>query len=598
MIKNRLIRAITVAGFSAGMLIAAGANAEITYLYEVDDVPAIVGYTFSDFERGLPTSDGFPLTRSDWLINPEAYSWNPANAREGKHPDRDDGVVYIFKNKTDAEEWWNAAPAGVKDGVPDKAVAYVHWALDNDSGMFPGIMAMTDDVGFQNNNCIMSSGLLIIDSETGEPTKKTCDNPPASAKRFKLVILQADQPVDIIFNMTTKTLGYENYTGPGDPNGDVTDDIFRNYRYLMKVGNGTGTDTVAGERTGTRLEGVKVELGFSDLNTGAFTPSTNDETDGLAWETRACVEKRYWDIAFDHDIGATDYCNAQWREVFLPHEFATFSPGMFASVGDPRSEYGGYWDNRVPAFLGETVGAAGLEAPANQDIKPQSIESSGLTANYFDIVTNQAATASPLLSGNIFGYLMPYGVIADGDAGALSMGIYKDDDGDPATEGSLYAWWDGSSPTCCYRWGIKGGPELQSAWSIVSDADLAEMEARPLGTEPLDPPRYEVGYMDDLGGLNMDTFIKITPAFKVAPYPNLGSTFTVRLTGLSAPAGAGNEDGPWVANPADASAFEPDVPVVDPDTPASGGSSSSGFSLSWITAGLLALGLLLRRRRF
>ena len=145
---------------------------------------------------------------------------------------------------------------------------------------------------------------------------------------------------------------------------------------------------------------------------------------------------------------------------------------------------------------------------------------------------------------------MDYGVIADGDPGTLSMGIYKDDDGDPATEGSLYAWWDGSN----YRWGVKGGPELQAAWSIVSDADLAEMEARPLSeTEVLDPPRYEVGYMDDLGGLNMDTFIKITPAYNV----NTNPTFTVRLTGLSAPAGAaGTEDGPWVANPADATAFE------------------------------------------
>ncbi len=27
---------------------------------------------------------------------------------------------------------------------------------------------------------------------------------------------------------------------------------------------------------------------------------------------------------------------------------------------------------------------------------------------------------------------------------------------------------------------FKGGPQLQSAWSLVSDADLAAMEARPL----------------------------------------------------------------------------------------------------------------------
>jgi hypothetical protein len=256
---------------------------------------------------------------------------------------------------------------------------------------------------------------------------------------------------------------------------------------------------------------------------------------------------------------------------------------MFASVGDARSPLGGYWD----------LAPAGLVAPTSQNIKPQSIESSVLTDNYFSIAANQAAAASPAISGNVFGYLMHYGVFADGDPGTVSMGIYIDDDGDPATEGSLYAWWDGSSPTCCYRWGIKGGPQLQSAWSLVSDADLAAMEARPLGTEPLDPPRYEVGYMDDLAGLNMDTFIKLTPAYNV----NTNPTFTVRLTGLSA-AGAGTEDGPWVANPADATAFEPDAPAVTDTPTTSSDGGSSGFGLSWITAGLLALGLLLRRRRF
>jgi hypothetical protein len=103
--------------------------------------------------------------------------------------------------------------------------------------------------------------------------------------------------------------------------------------------------------------------------------------------------------------------------------------------------------------------------------------------------------------------------------------------------------------------------------------------------------------MDDLGGLNMDTFIKITPAYNV----NTNPTFTVRLTGLSAPAGAaGTEDGPWVANPADATAFESPDATVDPGTTTTTSSDggSSGFGLSWITACLLGLGLLLRRRRF
>ncbi len=50
-----------------------------------------------------------------------------------------------------------------------------------------------------------------------------------------------------------------------------------------------------------------------------------------------------------------------------------------------------------------------------------------------------------------------------------------------------------------------------NAWGIVSDEDLAYMASRPMSeTEILEPPRFEFGYMDDLGGLNVDTFIKMT----------------------------------------------------------------------------------------
>lgn len=583
--KYPLIKAIAIAGFSAGMLISATANAQFT----VDKVPAI--------------KSGFPLDMAQWISDPDKYSWHPANVRQGKHPDRPDGVVYIFKNKADADAWWNPVtnPTGIPDGVPDKAVAYMHWALDNDSGLFPGVMAITDDLDFQNSNCIMSSGFIII-GEDGKATKKTCGNPPASAKRFKLVILQADQPIDIIFNMETKGLTYYEYDeNPTDPSLDVTGDIFRNYRYLMKVGNGTGTDTVGGARAGTRLAGIKVELGFSNLATGDFIESSNDETDGLAYEIRQCVEKRYWDIAFDHEIGETEYCEAQWREVFLPHEFATFSPGMYAEVDDARNPDAGYWDINPAGLVLPTLPKPGID-PTSPLIQPQFIESYEITDNYFDVAGNQAAGSNPPVSGNVFGYLMPYGVFADGDPGAIPMGIYKDDDGDPDTEGELYAWWDGSSPSCCYRWGIDGsnsedhgaiGPD---AWGLVSDTELAEMMARPLSeTEVLDPPRYEVAYMDDLGGLNMDTFIKLTKDYNLGAHP----TFTVRLTGQSVAAGApGTEDGPWVATPADATAFEPDASVDTDTSTTSSDGGSSGSSLSWMTAGLLALGLLLRRKRF
>jgi hypothetical protein len=89
----------------------------------------------------------------------------------------------------------------------------------------------------------------------------------------------------------------------------------------------------------------------------------------------------------------------------------------------------------------------------------------------------------------------------------------------------------------------------------------------------------------------MDTFIKLTPAYDVN-----NKTFTVRLTGLSA--STDTADGPWVGNEPDTSAFEPVAPVDPGTTTTTSDGGSSGFGLSWITAGLLGLGLLLRRRRF
>ena len=614
MIKQPLIKAMTIAVFSASMLISTIANAQFT----VDDFPAI--------------KSSFPLDMAQWVSDPDKYSWNPANVRRGKHPDRPDldndgmdrgGVVYIFPNANIANAWWDpkADPTGMPDGIPDTAVAYMHWALDNDSGLFPGVMAVTDDVDFQNRNCIMSSGLFVLapdpkDESTLIATKKTCGNGPGTAKRFKLVILKANEPIDIIYNMETKGLTYYNYDNPPPldlaPNGlslDVTDDIFRNYRYLMKVGNGTATNVVDStgkivERNGTRLAGVKVELVYTtNFDTGAYIATTNDDSDGLAYEIRRCTDKRYWDVAWDHTIGE-DECPVEVRETFLEEEFATFSPGMFAPLLDNRNENGGYWDKASAGMIPPDVQKENM-IDSGTDTK-DTPQVGAITSNYFDVAANQAAGSSIPLPDNMFGYMMYYGVFADDDPGNIPLGIYIDEDGDSATEGSLYAWWDGSSTSCCYRWGIDrdhDGVVGPDAWGIVSDADLAEMKARPLSeTEVLDPPRYELAYMDDLGGLNMDTFIKITEDYDVTTHP----TFTVRLTGQSiadagvAASAPGVADGDWATTrPADASDFDPIAPTDPATTPTtSSDGGSSGFSLSWITAGLLVFGLLLRRRRF
>jgi hypothetical protein len=590
-----LIRALATTGIAAGMLVSVAADAAHT----ATDFPAVV------------QSATLPTDMADWLNNGQNYSWNPANARLGKHPDRPDGVIYIFPTADLANQWWDGQNlADQPAGVPDDAVAYVHWALDNDSGEFPGIMAKTDDFDYKTNNCIMASGNTIPEL-TAPNNAKTCSNDQGTAKRFKLVVLKADTPIDLVFNTTTADLVYSDVNAVCNPAAvapevNVCDDLFRNYRYIMKWGNGTGTDTVSGPREGTRLVGFKVELGFTDLTQPAtfpFTAAAVDGSDGLTYELDNFVDAVYFNKEVDGDP----------VEVWLPNEFATISPSMYSLVGDDRAPLGGFWDKQP----------AGIFPPATAQANLLDSGFTNTTANYFDVAADQGAASGVDFPDNMFGYLMYYGIFEDGDPGNISGGIYIDEDGDPATEGSIYAWWDGSSPTCCYRWGIEGskvdGVIDADAFGLVSEEKLAEIASRPLDeNNVLDPPRYEVAYTDDLGGLNSDTFIKIGPAYNTVANP----TFTVRFTAHSTgPNGAdladtdpGVADGPWTldGNPPLELADFPEAPVdpvdpVDPTPPPAADNDSGWCSYNpngrfdpvlpgLLLAGLAYLGWKLRKK--
>jgi hypothetical protein len=529
----------------------------------------------------------FPNDMKDWLERAALFSWNPVNVRLGHHPDRPDpndsnpddgldpGVIYIFPDGATANAWWDpvADPDGMPDGIPDTAVAYIHWVLDNKSGQFPGIMAIADDFDFKTNNCVMASGEQIpIDANQdgiyndNVYEDKTCSNPQGSSKRFKMVVLKADAPIDLVFNVVTKPLIFQNYERDVD---FPTSDWFRIYRYIMKFGNGTATDAVLADgtpvpRDGDRIVSISLELGAYDLTAGtaAFQPAPA----GLSFELQDCIEDKYFDKKRNQSDPNND-CPLDQTEVWLDYEYATFSPAMYSLTTDKRTTpVGGYWDkypagvnppqSETPTRIDSGIGAYTNTTP-DYPYNTSVGQIGQTTSNYWDITNAQAAGA--VTTPNMFGYLMYYGVFADDDPGNIAMGIYEDDDGDPATEGSLYAWWDGSN----FRWGIdpdKDGNDAgtsidPNAWGIVSDEELARIASRPLAEDAiLPPPRYEFGYMDDLGGLNMDTFIKFTPDYD--PDPVTGNPqFAVRFVARSAEdAGLGASDpgvadGPWVANP-------------------------------------------------
>jgi MYXO-CTERM domain-containing protein len=534
-------------------------------------------------------------TMTEWLQSDAAtYALNPVNIRAGVHPDRDDpqggpyDVIYIFPDAATANAWWDpvAAPDGMPEEIPDDAVALVHWELDNGSGAFPGIMSKADVNGFKSKNCIMSAGLEIpVPGPENPAIEKTCSNPQGSSKRFKMNVLKANEHVDLVYNVEPAPLTYTNYDAL--PEQDGVEESGRIYRVLQKWHNATGMDSATEKRAGTRIAGFSMELG-----TGVgddFTPITGAADDGrapdkaLGFELRPCMADQFFDVSRDRPGTGTNPCSETTdstgqdlpQEIWLEEEYSTFSPKMYSYNDDKRTTpIGGFWDKQPAGIeppevqtMGKLDSGDALSTDAAYDrIDPSGVAADNLpvfygatTPNYFSIANNQAeGAADGPIDENIFGYLMFHGVLSDesygdyGDFGILSQGIYIDEDGDPATEGDLIAWWDGTD----FRWGsdpdYNGEIEDSNKYTKVPTEALIEFALNPLMEEAdtdkypdtgFPPgPLYEVGIMDDLAGINVDSFVYLGRNFT-------GDQFTIRLTANSADnvpdTGIGSAVPPW-----------------------------------------------------
>lgn len=580
-----------------------------------------------------------------WLsTNADTFALNPINIRAGKHPDRDDpeggpyDVIYIFPDAATANAWWEpiANPAGMPTTIPDTAVAMVHWELDNGSGEFPGIMSKSDIDGFKSKNCIMAAGTTIPLPGDKDGEEKNCNNPQGTSKRFKMNVMKPDVPIDLVYNVEPFDLTYENYDTL--PTFDGVEEAGRIYRVLQKWHNTTAMDTENETRDGVRIVGYRLELGHGVGNTDGtnFTKFTRiaDDTDAglspdktIGFELRPCLPDHFLDVLrfptgtgtnpcsddFDADvIGFPPDGQPLPQEIWLEEEYGAFSPRMYSTIDDKRMLAigipGGFWDKRPGGIYPpeiQTLGVldSGYEASDDDVYWDSRVDGAtelpgyigATTPNYFDMVSVQAADADDVLDidPGPFGYLMYWGVLSDesygqfGDFGILSQGIYRDDDGDPTSEGDLIAWWDGDE----YRWSIDGEvfdgvvtPEEK--FDPVATELLQEWALYPLvedcGVDCPPGPLFETGVMDDLGGLNIDYFVYLgrSENYDAAANPN----FTIRLTAvstastdpygdgrLSTPTGLiadnayGNSDTPpWVVNEAPAlETFISDDGIID-----------------------------------
>jgi len=570
------IKPLTAVIAGAIVFAALSTNAAIT----VDNANRIKqGYPLKSVDPDVNTMEA-------WLDQADTYALNPVNIRGGFHPDRADpdelggdyDVIYIFPDAATANAWWDPTDSDTPPvTIPDTAVAMVHWELDNGSGSFPGIMSQSDIDGFKSRNCIMAAGDVIPDPDLGE-IEKTCSNPQGTSKRFKMNVLIPNVPVDLVYNVEPFPLTYTNYDTL--PTFDGVEESGRVYRALQKWHNTTAmdvTDSATGDvvdRQGVRIAGFRLELGygvggsFSPIDDAAGTGLEVDKT--LGFELRPCMPDHFLDVLRDPQSGGSNPCTTVFdttgqqlrQEIWLEEEYGSFSPAMYSTIDDKRTEpVGGFWDKNPAGIYPpeiQTLGKLDSGYKPSDDLVywdsrvdgalPLAGYFGATTPNVFDIISVQATDVGATTVGDVplpypFGYLAYWGVLSDasygdfGDSGILPQGIYVDDDGDPASEGSLIAWWDGAQ----YRWGIDGSVKdgvvtAEDAFAPVDLATLAEWALSPLQEEP-DPvtgefppgPLYETGVADDLGGLNIDYFVYLGRNYNAVDDP----TFTIRMTAVS-----------------------------------------------------------------
>ena len=569
--------------------------------------PVANPYTAADAKR---IKEGYPLgSMAQWLASPDDYALNPVNIRAGKHPDRSDpnggpyDVIYIFPDEASAEAWWplnSDSESPMPTDIPDDAVAFIHWMLDNESGAFPGIMSYSDIDGFKSRNCVMASGDRIPMPGVKDGIVKDCSNPQGSSKRFKMNVLKPNVPVDLVYNVETAPLTYTNYETP--PTHDGVTDVGRIYRVLQKWHNATGTDSENGARQGVRVGGFSLELGYGVGSSFTPIPNATSATAGLeaakdlGFELRPCMADHFLDVIRNPSSLGKNPCTVNQvqdstgqdlrQEIWLEEEYSTFSPKMYSFPDDKRTIDigGGFWDKQPAGIEPPEIQLLGVldsgDALSTDSAYDRLEETGGVasdnvpvfrgatTPNYLSLADNQAAVIIDPVTGladfinttpqSAFGYLMYYGVLSDdsygefGDFGNVSQGIYMDEDGDPATEGSLIAWWDGSN----YRYGIdpdQNGAKDANAFTKVDRETLVKYALYPLQEEP-DPdtgefppgPLYELGLNDDLAGLNVDSFVYLGEGFDI----NNHTSFTIRLVATSVDTGnfpgtTGSDIPPW-----------------------------------------------------
>lgn len=464
-----------------------------------------------------------PTTYADVSV-PRLTGWNEINLLTVDGIAGATAKTYIY---TDEAAKQAAAAEGGNWDVDSPAQVY--WQLDDESGRAPGIQAVTDDLDFPTNNCIMASGERESADFPGTIIPKLCSDPESSSKRYFLEIVEADTPVDLVFGVGLKDIRYKGVKDPETDGGAALAEfrqefgIGRIYRVIQKVINNTDERWVA----------INVEVGHG---IGNDFQRFNFAEDGVAFELRPNVPREF----FDGNTGAPDI------RVWNPNRYSTFAPKAFDDGSRDRFDPG-FFDAAAAGLFPPRLTAGGGKSPfisSGQDFRADGAYGA-ITLNHFSMADAQAAGTG--VDAGVFGYLLP-------ELWAPTT-ISRYDEGNSEGESDAFeAWWDGSY----WRYGLAGDELGINSFGIVDQNRLTQWAANLLGIDPSQgesPVRYASILADDMSTQNMDFFIYIGDGILDESGTPKYENITLRITGISSTdlgAVSGNDEPAWIGSPAPA----------------------------------------------
>jgi hypothetical protein len=191
-------------------------------------------------------------------------------------------------------------------------------------------------------------------------------------------------------------------------------------------------------------------------------------------------------------------------------ELATFSHGLFGPM-DNHFPTDGFFDAVRAGFQIDQYPVL----PGFADTLTATTTLEGLNGSHYADVPAGAGAAA-----NQFGPWLPNIW--------LPKGIFFDDDGDPATDDQLVAWYGYNPATSGYEWMYGGNGVVGTSFGTVDPLDLAAWSASPV---------HYVGVIDDLVNIGLNYLVTIGD---ITTFPaTANNTFTIRITPTKDTSGTG-----------------------------------------------------------